>query len=202
MCSTCGEICDCSKPKSNEEPNASLLSENSQTIFQKMDSTLAQRLNNRLGCSLWLTLLALMAVGYLAFQIGRASNAAGTSVGVGGFFIGTVRPDAQGRLPALPIPSSPPVDADEAQGESSPEISALSSNGPALSQFAQLEIGMSFDEAVRILGAPTKVLRTYAQRSVKEGGDFTWYRWGNTQTQVTLLFKNGALYVKEQKGLL
>jgi hypothetical protein len=73
---------------------------------------------------------------------------------------------------------------------------------PTLAQFVQLEIEMSFDEAVRVLGAPTKVLRTYTPRSAETGSDFTWYRWGNAQAQITLLFKNGALYVKEQKGLL
>jgi hypothetical protein len=131
MCPTCGETCDCSKPKQNEEPTVSNLSDNNQTIFQKMDTTLAQRLNNRLGCSLWLTLLAIMVIGYLAFQIGQASSAKGTSIGVGGFFIGTVRPDEQGKLPALPstpqaAPATPTESpSEELDAEPSADISAL-----------------------------------------------------------------------------
>ena len=208
MCSTCGATCDCSKPKNNEEPTVSNLSDNNQTIFQKMDTSLTQRLNNRLGCSLWLTLLAVIVIGYLAFQIGQASTAKGTSIGVGGFFIGTVRPDDQGKLPVLPstpqvAPITPAeVPSDELGAEPSTEISALSTSTPTLAQFVQLQIGMSFDDTVRILGAPTNVLRTYTPRSAETGSDFTWYRWGGPQTQITLLFKNGALYVKEQKGLL
>ena len=204
MCSTCGETCECSK-QNEKNLKVSSLSDNKQTIFEKMDTSLGQRFNNRFGCSLWIVVIIFLVFGYLAFQIGQSSNAKNTSIGVGGFFIGTIKPDKNGNLPPImeQKENAQKNQEENLNADAEGEFSSLSTEvAPSLSQFAQLEVGMSFDEVVQILGAPTNVLRQYTSRSIEAGTDFTWYRWGNSQKQITILFKNGMLYVKEQKGIM
>jgi hypothetical protein len=179
---------------------------NQQTIFEKMDATLAEKVNNKLGCSVWLALFFVIIVTYTAFQIGRATTAQGTSIGVGGFFLGTIKADA---MPALgnkvdapvTVTTPPAQPQQEAPAPSTPIASLSMPSDSAVDNFNKLQIGMSFEQVLSIYGAPTKVLRSYSSDSPEGTKDFTWYRWGEARPQVTLLFKNGSLYVKEQKGL-
>lgn len=73
--------------------------------------------------------------------------------------------------------------------------------GFTMAGYEALQNGMSYGDAVRVIGSEGKQLSS----SEAEGVTTTYYLWGNPDTQegaISTIFQNGKLVQKAQNGML
>ncbi len=85
-----------------------------------------------------------------------------------------------------------------AKPETTPQTETKSRSGLTLEKFNQLQNGMKYEEAVKILGSEGTETSSYSSGNLKT----VTYKWeGEKYARVTATFRNGELTSKIQSGL-